>query len=135
MNPRFRRALRTPVSTSTSARTLAFEALEPRQLLAATPISVAVAGTTGTEQFQLQIDGIAVATWTNTRVFNSATRAFDTFTYTAPNDVAINRIRVAFINDGNAPSGVNRDLFVDGITVNGAKCETEANTVYSTGVA
>ncbi|HEX6963212.1 MAG TPA: hypothetical protein VF175_15200, partial [Lacipirellula sp.] len=46
-------------------RQLAFEPLEHRQLLAATPIAVHVAGSTGTEQFQLQIDGVAVATWTN----------------------------------------------------------------------
>jgi glucose/arabinose dehydrogenase len=111
-------------------RPLAFESLEPRQLLAATPIGVHVAGNTGTEQFQLQIDGVAVATWTNTRVL-TASRVFDTFTYTHPTDVAINRIRVALVNDG--AGGVDRNLYVDGIAVNGAKYESEASTVYSTG--
>jgi hypothetical protein len=113
-------------------RTLAFEALERRELLAATSISVHVAGTTGTEQFQLQIDGAAVATWTNTRI-RTAERSYDTFTYTSPADVSIDRIRVAFLNDGAASGGVNRDLFVDGVTVNNAKYETEATSVYSTG--
>ncbi len=116
------------------ARSLAFEPLEGRYLLAATPITVHVAGSTGTEQFQLQIDGVAVATWTNTRVL-TATRVFDAFTYTHPNDVSIDRIRVAFINDGRTPTPENadRNLYVDGITLNNAKYESEATSVYSTG--
>jgi glucose/arabinose dehydrogenase len=114
------------------SRPLASESLEPRQLLAATSIAVHVAGSTGTEQFQLQIDGVSVATWTNTAVATAA-RMFHTFTYMHPTDVTPDRIRVAFINDGNTPSGADRNLTVDGISVNGAKYESEASTVYGTG--
>jgi glucose/arabinose dehydrogenase len=132
MNPLSRRARR--IAPAALHRTLNFETLERRQLLAATPIAVHVAGTTGTETFQLQIDGVAVASWTNTRVYSSASRVFDTLTYTHPTDVAINRVRVAFTNDGTAAGGVNRDLVVDGVTLAGSKYESEATTVYSTGV-
>src|SRR5687768_16117316 len=117
---------------ATAVRRLAFEPLESRQLLAATPIAVHVAGSTGTEQFQLQIDGAAVATWTNTRVL-TASRVFDTFSYTHPTDVSIDRIRVALVNDGLAPSGVDRNLFVDGVTLANVKYESEATSVFSTG--
>jgi glucose/arabinose dehydrogenase len=115
-----------------SGRPLSFESLEARQLLAATPIAVHVAGSTGTEAFELQIDGFAVATWTNTRVLTSA-RVFDTFNYTHPTDVTADRIRVAFINDGNTTGGADRNLFVDGITLGSFKHETEDPAVYSTG--
>lgn len=131
MNDRYCRARRR--SSHSLSRSLAFETLENRQLLAGTPITVFAAGTTGTETFQLQIDGVTVASWTNTRVYNSSTRVFDAFTYTHPTDVAVNRIRVAFTNDGTV-GGVNRDLWVDGIAVNNAKYETEASTVFSTGI-
>lgn len=119
-------------SLSTLARPLSFETLEHRQLLAATAIQVYAAGSTGTETFQLQIDGVAVANWTATRVYNGTTRQFDSFTYTHPTDVAINRVRVAFTNDGLA-GGVDRNLWVDGIAVNNAKYESEATSVYSSG--
>jgi hypothetical protein len=115
-----------------SARRLAFEPLEGRQLLAATPIAVHVAGSTGTEQFQLQIDGVAVTTWTNTRVL-TASRVFDAFTYTHPTDVTIDRVRVALVNDGLASGGADRNLFVDGVTLASVKYESEATSVFSTG--
>jgi glucose/arabinose dehydrogenase len=132
MTPCNRRA---PFKSSPS-RALAFESLEGRHLLAATPISVHVAGSTGTEQFQLQIDGVPVATWTNTRVYSATTRTFDAFNYTHPTDVTIDRVRVAFINDGRtpAPANADRNLYVDGVTLGNARYESEASTVYSTGV-
>jgi glucose/arabinose dehydrogenase len=116
----------------TYSRPLAFETLEGRQLLAATPISVLAAGSTGSETFQLLIDNVVVANWTATRAYNAANRAFDTFTYTHPTDVTANRIRVQFTNDG-LQNGADRNLWVDGIVVNNAKYETEATSVYSSG--
>jgi glucose/arabinose dehydrogenase len=117
---------------SSLPRPLGFESLEHRHLLAATAIQVHAAGSTGTETFELQIDGVAVANWTATRVYSGATRQFDAFTYTHPTEVAINRIRVAFTNDGLA-GGADRNLWVDGVTVNNAKYETEATSVFSSG--
>jgi glucose/arabinose dehydrogenase len=130
MNHRSRGARR--CTPSSLARPLGFESLERRELLAATTINVHAAGSTGAESFQLQIDGVAVANWTATRVYNAANRQFDTFAYTHPTDVAINRIRVAFTNDG-LNNGVDRNLWVDGVTVNNAKFESEATSVFSSG--
>ena len=115
-----------------AARRLAFESLESRRALAATPVTIYAAGSTGSENFQLQIDGVTVASWTNTRVLTAA-RTFDAFTYTHPTDVTIDRVRVVFTNDGLTSGGQDRNLTVDGLALNNAKYETEASTVYSTG--
>jgi len=115
-----------------AARRLAFESLESRRALAATPVTIYAAGSTGSENFQLQIDGVTVASWTNTRVLTAA-RTFDAFTYTHPTDVTIDRVRVVFTNDGLNSGGQDRNLSIDGVALNNAKYETEASTVYSTG--
>ena len=115
-----------------AARRLAFESLESRRALAATPVTIYAAGSTGSENFQLQIDGVTVASWTNTRVLTAA-RTFDAFTYTHPTDVTVDRIRVAFTNDGLTAGGQDRNLTIDGLALNNAKYEAEASTVYSTG--
>ena len=115
-----------------AARRLAFESLESRRALAATPVTIYAAGSTGSENFQLQIDGVTVASWTNTRVLTAA-RTFDAFTYTHPTDVTIDRVRVVFTNDGLTSGGQDRNLTIDGVALNNAKYETEASTVYSTG--
>ena len=130
--PRRRRFVRPTERHGSLNRRLQFESLERRDLLAATPISVMAAGSTGAEEFQLQVDGVAVASFTNTRVL-TASRVFDTFTYTHPTDVTIDRIRVAFTNDAVTPQGADRNLFVDAVTVAGVRFETEHPSVYSTG--
>ncbi|BBO31529.1 carbohydrate-binding domain-containing protein [Lacipirellula parvula] len=119
-------------STPLATRRLAFESLESRRALAATPVTIYAAGSTGSEAFQLQIDGVTVASWTNTRVLTAA-RTFDAFTYTHPTDVTIDRVRVVFTNDGLTAGGQDRNLTVDGVSLGAAKYETEASTVYSTG--
>lgn len=108
-----------------------FESLEDRRLLA-TNIAIHAAGATGTEMMQLRIDGTAVADWAVTRVLTDA-RQFDAFTFTSPGDVTIDQIRVAFTNDGVSGDGADRNLFVDGVTVDGVKYESESPAVYSTG--
>jgi glucose/arabinose dehydrogenase len=116
---------------SSQSRQLAFETLEDRRVLATT-IGVLAAGSTGSETLQLQIDGVAVSNWTTTQVFTAA-RVFQTFTYTHTSPVTLDRIRVAFTNDGATAGGADRNLFVDGVTIGGVKYESEAPTVYSTG--
>lgn len=98
----------------------------------ATNVAVHAAGNTGTEEFELHIDGVAVANWTTTHVLD-ATRQFQTFSYSSPADVSLDRIRIAFVNDGNTAAGGDRNLCVDGITLNGVKYDTESPTVHSTG--
>jgi glucose/arabinose dehydrogenase len=113
-------------------RRLSFETLEDRRVLSTT-IGILAAGQTGSETMQLQIDGVGVANFNVTQVYNSTTRVFQTFTFTSPNDITADHIRVAFTNDGVSQSGADRNLYVDGITINGVKYESEAPNVFSTG--
>ena len=88
----------------TLARPLGFETLERRQLLAATAIHGPRRGLDGHGDVSTadrrrrgrQLDRDA-------RV-STRCAAFDTFTYTHPTDVTIDRIRVAFTNDGLTPA-------------------------------
>ncbi len=119
------------VSASTH-RKARFEHLEPRQLLAATPIEVRAAGDTGEERMELRIDGQAVQVWENVGG-DYSTRQFVSFEYVHPDTVTADRIRVAFVNDGLTAGGEDRNLRVDGITVAGEVFESEAASVRSTG--
>lgn len=107
------------------------EALESRHLLAAV-IQVRAAGATGEESMSLEIDGLAVETWNNVEG-NFADRAFQQFTYTHPTDVTPDQVRVRFLNNGVSAGGGDRNLSVDGITINGTVYESEAPGVASTG--
>jgi glucose/arabinose dehydrogenase len=111
-------------------RTLSFEPLEPRQMLAV--VNVLAAGRTGTEQVQLVVDNQTVATFNNIGG-NYSTGQFVTLTYNHPTAVAPSQVRVVFTNDGLTPGGVDRNLRVDAIVLDGVRHETESPTVYSTG--
>ncbi len=115
-------------------RTLKFEPLESRQLLAATPIEIFAAGATGEETLELQIDGATVATFTNVGG-DFSSRAFQQLSYVHPTDVTANQIRVAFNNNGVSTGGGDMNLHVDRIEVNGTSFETEAPSVFSVGTA
>ncbi len=95
-------------------------------------IEIHAAGSTAEEEMQLLIDGSVVATWSITG--NGAyTGQFDT--YTANIDgIDVDRIRVAYTNDLYIPEeGIDRNLRVDWIRVDGVQYETEAPGVFSTG--
>jgi Ca2+-binding RTX toxin-like protein len=92
-----------------------------------TPITITARGHTGSEQMQLIVKGQVVATFDNVPVGGR------TYTYNAPEAVTANDIRIAFTNDVWQP-GLDRNLVVDKITVGGRVFETEAPSVYSTGV-
>lgn len=109
-----------------------FEQLEPRTLLAATPIEIFAAGATGSERMELQIDGATVAAWNNVGG-NYNNEQYLAFNYTHPTDVTADRIRVAFTNDGPAAGGADRNLRVENITVAGQVFPTESPSTFSTG--
>ncbi|MEZ6120154.1 MAG: Calx-beta domain-containing protein [Pirellulaceae bacterium] len=98
----------------------------------ALPITIYAAGQTGDEQMQLLIDNVVVQTWSN--VSGDATSGiFEAFTHDA-DGVSADRIRVAFTNDLYDPAaGIDRNLRIDRIEVDGQSFETESSTVYSTG--
>ena len=87
-----------------------------------TSILVRASGNTGTEQFDLQINGSTVAT------FDVGTE-FSTFEYSAFG-VTADEVRVVFRND----SGTDTSLNVDWVSLDGVVHQTEASSVFSTGV-
>lgn len=113
-------------------RSLSFETLEMRRLLAGSDIEIRAAGTTGTEQMELRIDGIAVASFNvdGGDPFNSI---YQTFSYQHATTVTIDQLQVAFTNDGNTSGGEDRNLRVDGITLDAVVYESEHPSVFSTG--
>ncbi|MCA9136824.1 MAG: DUF4347 domain-containing protein [Planctomycetales bacterium] len=91
------------------------------------PITVRAAGSTGQEQMLVQIDGETVATYDNVgTTFQDFSIAID--------GVDADQVRVVFTNDLYQPEiGIDRNLRVDKITIDGVIYETEAPEVYSTG--
>ncbi len=91
-------------------------------------ITVNARGETGQESFALQIDGNTVET------FQNVGTTFRSFNYTANETISTDRIRVVFLNDLYDPAnGVDRNLIVDDIVVDGVQIETESSDVFSTG--
>ncbi len=96
------------------------------------PITIRAAGSMGDEQMALQIDGNTVATFDNVGG-NANQGVFQTFTYNV-DGISADRVRVRFTDDLYVPSqGIDRNLRVDNITIDGVVFETEGNSVYSTG--
>lgn len=90
-------------------------------------LEVVARGTTGDEVLQLQIDGTTV------REFD-VTTGFSTYTYTTSEDISADRVRIQFANDLYDPAdGIDRNLTVDKIRINGLAFESEDSVVYSTG--
>ncbi|MCC9640859.1 DUF4347 domain-containing protein [Rhodopirellula sp. JC740] len=97
------------------------------------PITIRAAGTTGEEQMQLQINGEVVQTWNNIGG-DVDSRQFQTFTYNGADDATASDVRVAFTNDLYEPEqGIDRNLVVDSITVNGVTVQSESSTTFGTG--
>lgn len=82
----------------------------------------------GTPTMQLRIDDLVVATFSNI-AGNYSSRTFTNYTYWSLEPVAIEQIKVAFVNDSSS-----NDLYIDKIILDGAVYESEAPATYSTGV-
>ena len=92
-------------------------------------ILVRAKGTTGTELFQIVIDGQVAGTFAAT-----STTDFQTIAYTHTSQVLPTQIRIQFINDRfDAAQGVDANLLVDFIVVDGKAYQTENPAVFSTG--
>ena len=91
-------------------------------------LSIYVRGQTGNEQMQLLIDGQAVATYDN------ISTAGGIYTWTSPAHIDARQVRVAFTNDRWDPAnGIDYNLIVDKIVLDGTTYQTEAASVLSTG--
>jgi Subtilase family/Lysyl oxidase/Calx-beta domain/Ca-dependent carbohydrate-binding module xylan-binding len=124
-------SLRSKVRGAGARRFMGIEMLESRRVLAA--IQVYAAGTTNQEILQLHINGATVATWNNlggdADAGQFATYAFNTATAVTPS-----QLRLAFTNDLYDPAnGIDRNVRIDAISIDGVRYETEAPEVFSTG--
>lgn len=95
-------------------------------------IDVWAAGSTGTEQMQLLVDGTVVETWENIGG-DYDLREFVNYKYNHRTTLTADRIRVAFVNDGTTSEGADKNLRIDGIAIDGDFFQAEAPTVQSTG--
>ena len=95
--------------------------------LAPSTIQVVATGSTGDEQFNVEVNGEIVAAF-------EVSADFETFTVDSELNIDPTRdvVRVRFTNDLLAP-GIDRNLIVDKIIVDGIEFESEAATTYSTG--
>ena len=114
------------------------ERLEQLLLLSATGddgclIEILAAGATGDENLSLQIDGVTVQTWESLGG-NVSQREFELLTYQAENGITADRLRLVFDNDVFDPdNGINRDIVVDSIAIDGTVYQTEDPSTFSTG--
>ena len=94
-------------------------------------ISIRAAGTTGQEEMRLLVDGNVAGIWT----VGGDAYASQFETYTVDLDgVSASDVRVEFTNDlFDEASGIDRNLRVDSVTIDGTVFETEDPSVFSTG--
>ena len=87
----------------------------------------------GPAEMQLLIDGVPVQTWSDVDA-DAEQRQFDVFTFVAPNTVTADQVRVAFTEDFyDEAAGIDRNLVIDKIVIDGQTFETEDPSVFSTG--
>jgi RHS repeat-associated protein len=90
-------------------------------------LEFAVLGSEGFETFDLLIDDQVVESYT-------ASTAWQNFSYSASQTLAPNQVKIQFTNDYYDPAnGIDRNLQVDYIKIDGETFQTEDPSVYSTG--
>ena len=106
---------------------LAFDTATRQSYHACLPITIEAAQGAGQEQMLVQIDQITVAT------FDNVDRSLQSYTVDA-DGINADQVRVVFTNDlYDPPNGIDRNLRVDKITIDGVAYETESPEVFSTG--
>lgn len=88
-------------------------------------IAVVAHGRTGTERLVLEIDGVAVHEWT-------VATADSVEEYSHDEPVSAGQVRVRFVNNGSL-NGVDKDVWIDYITIGDERFESEHPTVRSLG--
>ena len=90
-------------------------------------ITIFASGDEGGERFRLVVDEIVVQTFT-------VGTSFESYAYTSPSVVTADQVRIEYFNDQFDPSaGIDANLNVDFITVDGSRFETDSPTTFSTG--
>ncbi|MEL7496276.1 MAG: PQQ-dependent sugar dehydrogenase [Planctomycetota bacterium] len=92
-----------------------------------TEVVVRARGNEGVEQFRLSLNGAAVETYTTSG-------SFQNFVFNASETINPSDVRIEFLNDFWDPAnGIDNNLIVDYIELDGVRYQTEANNVFSTG--
>lgn len=108
-----------------------YDACEPRQMLAT--IELLAAGVMNDERISLQIDQQTVRTWDGVGG-DAYAGQFVTLTHTLAGNVTADQVRIVFENDLYDPdNGLDRNVRIDALIIDGERFETEAPTVFSTG--
>ena len=96
-------------------------------------VQIFAAGSENTETMELVIDGEVAQSWSNIGG-NAETGAFQVFSFETANTVTPGQIRVQLASDVFDPAaGIDENLRVDAITIDGVRYETESPDVFSTG--
>ena len=115
-------------STSTrnnQSLSLQMETLEDRQMLSG--VQIFAAGDLGGEEFALQIDGQTVEQFT-------VSQDLSTFDFQTDQAISADQVSIVFLNDQFDPAnGIDSNLIVDAIEIDGIRFETESSSVFSTG--
>jgi len=108
------------------------ESLEERMMLSS--VEIFATGVTGQENLDLLIDGQVVQTFFNVGG-DASTRSFERLTFDTNQTITPGNIGIRFANDAFDPSiGLDRDLIVDRIVVDGVTVEAEDPSTQSTGI-
>lgn len=96
-------------------------------------LTIFAAGQTNEEQMRLVVNDQVVATWNNIGG-NANTGVFATYTFAVASSVTADQVRIEFTNDVYDPvRGIDRNLRIDRIVLNGTTIQTESPQVFSTG--
>ncbi len=124
-----RRKFETSSNAGNNAR-LHVENLEERFMLST--VQIFAGGSEGGERMSLEINGSEVSSWNVAGGADSG--SFQTYTYDTPNNVSANDVRIVFSNAAYDPAnGIDQNLRVDAIAIDGQRFETESPSVFSTG--
>ena len=86
-------------------------------------------GSFGAEAFEVRVDGLASAAWSDIGTEDRV------FSFETTEKITASQIQVVFVNDNYEPSlGIDYNLIVDAIEVDGVRFESEAASTYGTGL-
>ncbi|MEM6469381.1 MAG: carbohydrate-binding domain-containing protein [Planctomycetota bacterium] len=89
-------------------------------------VIVRASGDVGTEQFSIEIDREIQSSF-------EVSSTFEEFSYTHDGPLTANDLRVVFLEDGSSP-GLDQNLNVDWIEVDGVRVQTDSPFVFADGV-
>ena len=96
-------------------------------------VQIIAAGTENTETMQLQIGSTVVRTFNNIGG-NAFAGQYQTYTHTTTEDVTPGQVRINFVNDRfDQAAGIDENLRIDAIIIDGVRYETEDPSTFSTG--